>query len=128
MTRDSPAIDDCIFCIRAAGDPVAAFADSFPVSDGHTLVVPGRHVERLEALDQRTWDAVFRMVREVARDLAHRPGVDGINIGVNSGAAAGQTVEHAHVHVIPRRRGDVPDPRGGVRWVLPSHAPYWNER
>jgi diadenosine tetraphosphate (Ap4A) HIT family hydrolase len=50
---------------------------------------------------------------------------DGINIGVNDGVAAGQTVEHAHVHVIPRRTGDVPDPRGGVRFVIPDKARYW---
>ena len=53
---------------------------------------------------------------------------DGFNIGLNEGSAAGQTVPHAHIHVIPRREGDVLDPRGGVRWVLPEKAPYWEDR
>jgi diadenosine tetraphosphate (Ap4A) HIT family hydrolase len=52
---------------------------------------------------------------------------DGFNIGVNEGLAAGQTVEHAHVHIIPRRKGDVPDPRGGIRWIIEEKANYWNE-
>jgi diadenosine tetraphosphate (Ap4A) HIT family hydrolase len=55
-------------------------------------------------------------------------GPDGFNIGINDGAAAGQTVGHAHIHVIPRRRGDVVDPRGGIRWVIPANAPYWETR
>ena len=60
-----------------------------------------------------------------ALSLSHR--ADGFNIGVNDGAAAGQTIEHAHIHVIPRYDGDVADPRGGVRWVVPDRAPYWEQ-
>jgi diadenosine tetraphosphate (Ap4A) HIT family hydrolase len=52
---------------------------------------------------------------------------DGFNIGVNDGLAAGQTIEHAHVHVIPRHEGDVPDPRGGIRWIISEHAKYWEK-
>jgi diadenosine tetraphosphate (Ap4A) HIT family hydrolase len=55
----------------------------------------------------------------------HRP--DAFNLGVNAGEAAGQTIAHVHVHVIPRYDGDQPDARGGIRWVLPDHAPYWKE-
>lgn len=62
---------------------------------------------------------------EVRLDLERRFSPDGFNVGLNAGRAAGQTVEHAHVHVIPRFVGDVPDPRGGVRWVLPESAVYW---
>ncbi len=58
--------------------------------------------------------------------LAASHGPDGFNIGVNDGEAAGQTVGHAHIHVIPRYAGDVPDPRGGIRWVIPDRAPYWD--
>lgn len=83
---------------------------------------------RVEDLEPYEWRALFELVHEVARDVASRSGVDGINIGVNSGEAAGQKVGHAHVHVIPRRAGDVPDPRGGVRWVLPDTAAYWDGR
>jgi diadenosine tetraphosphate (Ap4A) HIT family hydrolase len=57
--------------------------------------------------------------------LVERCGVDSFNIGVNDGLAAGQTIEHAHIHVIPRRLGDVPDPRGGVRWIIAEKAKYW---
>lgn len=123
----------CPFCDRvAARDEISyaratavAFPDAFPVSDGHILVVPCRHLARVEDLEPQEWADLFGLVREVCRDLSGQDGVDGINVGVNSGAAAGQTVDHAHVHVIPRRLGDVPDPRGGVRRVMPGRADYW---
>ena len=70
---------------------------------------------------------MWRLVSEVRADLERRFAPDGFNVGLNAGAAAGQTVDHAHVHVIPRFVGDVPDPRGGVRWVLPGAAAYWRD-
>ena len=121
----------CPFCpppsdrIFHEGGCVVALWDGFPVSPGHALVVPRRHVpgwfeasaeERLELLE----------ALDAARDVVlarHRP--DGFNVGMNLGEAAGQTVPHLHVHLIPRYRGDTPDPRGGVRWVLPAKAAYW---
>lgn len=128
-------MSDCPFCQRIAGredihastGSAVAFPDGYPVSEGHMLVVPRRHLGRVEQLEPEEWGGLFELVREVGRELAAVPGVDGVNIGVNSGEAAGQTVGHAHVHVIPRRRGDVEDPRGGVRWVLPDRADYWTE-
>ena len=128
-------MSDCPFCDRisnqddvyATTEFAAAFPDAFPVSDGHTLVVPKRHVARAEQLERAEWAGLFDLVREVTGELASLPGVEGINVGLNSGEAAGQTVGHAHVHVIPRRTGDVEDPRGGVRWVIPEKAPYWTE-
>jgi diadenosine tetraphosphate (Ap4A) HIT family hydrolase len=128
-------MSDCPFCerISSADDVYAttefavAFPDGFPVSDGHTLVVPKRHVARAEQLERAEWAGLFDLVREVSRELSSLPGVEGVNVGVNSGEAAGQTVGHAHVHVIPRRPGDVEDPRGGIRWVIPEKAPYWPE-
>ena len=118
----------CPFCDRlAAGrellaerEHAVAFPDGFPVTDGHALVVPRRHVERVEALRPEEQDDVLRLALEMAS--AH----EAVNVGWNSGAAAGQTVAHAHVHVIPRRAGDVEDPRGGVRWVVPDRADYWS--
>ena len=80
----------------------------------------------VEDLDTDEWAEVFTLVREICRELSERDGVDGVNVGINSVVAAGQTVDHAHVHVIPRRLGDVPDPRGGVRHVIPGRADYWN--
>jgi diadenosine tetraphosphate (Ap4A) HIT family hydrolase len=60
--------------------------------------------------------------------LAAKLNVENFNVGVNDGKLAGQTVPHAHIHIIPRREGDVPDPRGGVRWVIPRKAAYWTQR
>ena len=126
-------MDDCPFCHPGAdrvfheGLHVLGLWDGFPLSPGHALVVPRRHVadwtetspderrELLEAID---------VVRSTILDN-HRP--DGFNVGMNLGEAAGQTVPHLHLHVIPRYRGDVADPRGGVRWVLPERAAYWSD-
>jgi diadenosine tetraphosphate (Ap4A) HIT family hydrolase len=107
---------------------VIAFPDAYPVTDGHTLVCPRRHVARVFDLDDAEWAELWTAVRTVQRLLAARVDADGWNVGVNAGAAAGQTVPHAHVHVIPRRAGDVPDPRGGVRAVIAGRAVYWSPR
>jgi diadenosine tetraphosphate (Ap4A) HIT family hydrolase len=122
----------CPFCQRlASGDGTeanshaVAFSDAFPVAAGHTLVVPRRHVASVFDLAAEEYAALWALVAAVRARLAAASGADGFTIGVNDGAAAGQTVAHAHVHVIPRRAGDVPDPRGGVRWVLPERAAYW---
>lgn len=125
---------DCPFCERLAGRELlgenalaAAFFDGYPVSPGHCLVVPRRHEADFFALSRDEQAAVWALAAEVRAGLgADRP-PDGYNIGINVGAAAGQTVGHAHLHVIPRYRGDVADPRGGVRWVIPERAAYWEE-
>lgn len=125
---DSP---DCPFCHPAAGrvrretTHAVALLDGFPVTPGHTLVVPRRHVASLFDLPQVERAAVWALVAEVRSLLAAELQTDAFTIGLNDGPAAGQTVPHAHVHVIPRRTGDVPDPRGGVRWVVPHKAAYW---
>ena len=77
------------------------------------------------ALSEGEQAECWRLVASVQEGLAERLRPAGFNIGLNSGRAAGQTVDHAHVHVIPRFAGDVEDPRGGVRWVLPAKAAYW---
>ena len=71
---------------------------------------------------------MWEFVARVREDLKIRLRVDAFNIGLNDGRAAGQTVMHAHIHVVPRRDGDVPDPRGGIRWVIPEKADYWSQR
>jgi diadenosine tetraphosphate (Ap4A) HIT family hydrolase len=127
-------VSACPFCERiesvrsilASNDSAVAFADAYPVTDGHTLVVPRRHVARAESLSTTEWTGLFELARQVAQSLAARSEVDGVNLGLNSGMAAGQTVDHAHLHVIPRRQGDVADSRGGVRWVIPGRADYWS--
>jgi diadenosine tetraphosphate (Ap4A) HIT family hydrolase len=120
---------DCPFCsIRAfvvETEHIVAFHDRFPVAEGHTLVVPRRHVDSVFDLTRAEFDTLWQVVTEVRERLRRELQPNGFTIGVNDGAAAGQTVTHAHVHVIPRCAGDVPDPRGGIRWVLPERACYW---
>jgi len=124
----------CPFCNRIeSSEPVAAngfaiaFPDGFPVSDGHTLVVPRRHISSLWDLPPNELNDVWVLADEVRAQLASSHSPDGFNVGVNDGGPAGQTVDHAHVHIIPRFSGDVPDPRGGIRLVIPERARYWSE-
>ena len=99
--------------------------DAYPVSPGHTLVIPRRHVgsffEITEAERTGLMDLLFKSQVLLQSEFAPA----GYNIGINDGASAGQTVPHLHIHLIPRFAGDVPDPRGGVRWVMPDKAKYW---
>ena len=69
--------------------------------------------------------AIWRLVGPVKAQIDREFSPDGYNLGVNVGDAAGQTIGHAHLQMIPRYRGDVDDPRGGIRWILPARAPYW---
>jgi superfamily II DNA or RNA helicase/diadenosine tetraphosphate (Ap4A) HIT family hydrolase/HKD family nuclease len=105
-----------------------AIHDKFPVSPGHTLIVTRRHVPDFFSCTAEERTAIFDMVDRVKNILDSRFHPDGYNVGFNSGEAAGQTVMHVHVHVIPRYKGDVEDPRGGVRYVLPGKANYLRER
>ena len=122
----------CPFC-RVATPSIAenefavAVADAYPVAEGHALVIPRRHVSSLFELPELEQTGLWNLVALVHSTLKSQLHPDGFNIGVNDGVAAGQTVMHAHVHVIPRRTGDAADPRGGVRWVLPDKARYWAE-
>jgi len=104
-----------------------AFPDAFPVAKGHTLVVSKRHVASLFELAEEDQAAIWKLVSLVRNKLSEQFKPDAFNIGVNDGMAAGQTVGHAHVHVIPRYKGDVIDPRGGIRWIIPDKAAYWSE-
>jgi diadenosine tetraphosphate (Ap4A) HIT family hydrolase len=121
----------CPFChldqsrITLENECAVAFLDAFPVAEGHMLVVPKQHVASLFDLPDAEQVAIWKLVALVRDKLASNLQPDGFNVGVNDGPAAGQTVLHAHVHVIPRRVGDVADPRGGVRWIIPDKAAYW---
>ncbi len=103
-----------------------AIRDAFPVSPGHTLLVPRRHVVSLFDLTVVEWVELGQLLAWVRTALQAEFRPDGFNIGVNEGVAAGQTVMHLHVHLIPRYRGDRPDPRGGVRSIFPDKARYWS--
>jgi diadenosine tetraphosphate (Ap4A) HIT family hydrolase len=110
--------------VQEAGSAIA-IADKFPLTDGHTLVVPRRHVVSIYDLEKHDQNDLWRLVEMVRKSLIEKLAPDGFNIGVNDGVAAGQTVRHAHIHVIPRYSGDVEDARGGIRWVLHCKAAYW---
>ena len=115
--------------ILAEDDAFTIAYDKFPVSPGHTLIIAKRRVARFRelSLDERVRLAgwVDWCIEHLERTLSPQP--DGFNVGLNDGPAAGQTVAQLHMHVIPRYRGDVTDPRGGVRWVIPAKACYWKE-
>ena len=122
----------CAFCnlsderIWLSSDTCIAIRDGFPVSQGHTLVIPNRHVALFASLPRDEQISVWEMVEKVRGRLMSEFDPDGFNVGLNDGAAAGQTIPHVHVHIIPRWEGDVEDPRGGIRWVIPEKARYWD--
>ena len=113
--------------VLAQDELFAVVRDKYPVSPGHTLIVPLRPVQRFRELTATERARLVEWVdwaqEHLQATLARAP--DGFNLGVNDGEAAGQTVAQLHLHVIPRHEGDVPDPRGGVRWVIPARARYW---
>ena len=102
-----------------------AVRDAFPVSPGHTLVIPCRHVKSIFELARDERDDLFQALSTARDDLISDLQPDGFNVGINDGLSAGQTVMHLHVHLIPRFEGDKADPRGGVRWIFPEKAKYW---
>jgi diadenosine tetraphosphate (Ap4A) HIT family hydrolase len=121
----------CPFCglpetrVLVRNQLAIAFRDAFPVTQGHTLVIPLRHVPSLFDTTAEERTALFELLEEAKRQLQADFAPAGYNIGINDGAAAGQTVGHLHIHLIPRYPGDRPDPRGGIRWVIPEKADYW---
>lgn len=133
----SYAVDNstlCPFCtlpperVLLRNSSAIAFRDAYPVSPGHMLVVPVRHLSSLFDATPRERVAMFSLLDAAKQQLQAEFSPAGYNIGVNDGAAAGQTVGHVHIHLIPRYAGDQPDPRGGVRWVFPEKADYWTGR
>jgi len=121
--------NDCIFCkpqreILAQNAHAIAVFDTYPVSPGHSLILPLRHVVTIWDLPEDEYLACYALVRELKPVLEARFKPDGFNVGVNCGEAAGQSVWHAHIHVIPRFKGDTPFPKGGVRHVIPLKGSY----
>ena len=108
-------------------DLFAIVRDNYPVAPGHTLIMPRRLVQRYRQLTTSEKAQLLKLVDWAQHYLEATlsPAPDGFNLGVNDGEAAGQTVPQFHFHVIPRYTGDVVDPRGGVRWVIPCKARYW---
>lgn len=108
----------------ASNELAFAFFDANPASPGHTLIVPRRMVASWFETTPQEQSALLALVSEVKGQLDERFHPDGYNIGFNDGEAAGQTIFHLHVHLIPRYRGDMADPRGGVRHAVAGHGYY----
>jgi ATP adenylyltransferase len=125
------AIPDCPFCTLPLSrrlresDTCFIIHDAYPVTHLHTLIIPKRHVETYFELDtEERRDVEGHLMAERQVVITEDRLVTGFNIGINCGEAAGQTVMHCHIHLIPRRSGDMDDPRGGVRGVLPDKRIY----
>ena len=121
----------CLFCNINSKDLVFdnefAFAsfDSYPVSKFHSLIVPKRHILDYFELTNDELLACNDLIKKIKKKIQNEDKtVDGFNIGTNSGVAAGQSIMHCHIHLIPRRKGDVDNPQGGVRGVIPSKQHY----
>ena len=134
MWTDAPVIN-CPFCELIAEDSdsrivqenehAVAIRDAYPVSPGHTLIIPKRHEGSFFALSSAEQQSVMELLNSQHQRLQAKYQFTDCNVGINDGSSAGQTVPHCHLHLIPRARGDVDDPRGGVRWIIPSKADYW---
>jgi diadenosine tetraphosphate (Ap4A) HIT family hydrolase len=124
--------DLCPFCnLKVNGTTIiesnnGAFAiyDRYPVNPGHTLIIPGRHCADYFMLSPDEQSACWELVNRVRDIIDQRYHPDGYNIGINNLDAAGQTVPHVHIHLIPRYTGDVPRPQGGIRGVIPDRKEY----
>lgn len=123
--------DGCLFCqitpsrVVEENDLGYVVIDRFPVANGHTLVIPKRHVADYFELHNSEVVALHDMLRNMKKRIEIKDElVTGFNIGINCGKDAGQSVFHAHIHLIPRRKDDVQDPRGGVRGVIPLKQKY----
>ena len=121
----------CTFCdldaarVTMSNTHAVAIADGYPVSPGHCLIIPKRHIPSFFDATREERVSLLDLLAEMQKILVNECNPDGFNVGINVGAAAGQTVMHLHIHLIPRYAGDQPDPREGVRWIFPDKAAYW---
>lgn len=100
--------------------------DGYPVSEGHSLIVPKTHIVSFFDMDEYESQEFYLVINRAKVDLDFRFNPKSYNIGINDGKHAGQTVMHLHIHLIPRYDGDQKDPKGGVRWIFPDKANYWS--
>jgi ATP adenylyltransferase len=124
-------LSECVFCdidskrILQQTDLLVATRDLFPVTALHTLVIPKRHISSYFELTNEELDQLHDLLKAQCQEILKADAtVSGFNIGTNVGEDAGQTVSHCHIHLIPRRKGDTKNPRGGVRGVIPSKQDY----
>lgn len=123
---------NCLFCHLPDGriidsSPLAlVIRDAYPVSPGHTLIIPKRHIGSFFEATTEERQELLALLDQAQLKLLEELSPDAFNIGINDGAAAGQTISHLHIHLIPRYLNDQDDPRGGVRWIIPEKAKYWS--
>jgi len=126
-------MDKCVLCnpegtklkFVRENELAKVYYDGFPVTEYHSLIVPKRHVSDYFDLTKEELDAIQELLLEQRNYLLGiDPTIEGFNIGNNIGQVAGQTVWHVHTHLIPRRKGDMVDPKGGVRGVIPEKQKY----
>ena len=124
-------ISDCLFCfmpkerVISENELVYAIRDKYPVTPLHSLIIPKRHVVDYFSLTKDELLSCDVLLKEVKDSIqSDDEMVEGFNIGINSGEVAGQTIFHCHIHLIPRRSGDVENPRGGVRHLIPGKGDY----
>ncbi|MHC1725655.1 MAG: HIT family protein [Syntrophobacteraceae bacterium] len=122
--------EDCPFCQNSSRPPLLesrlsfAILDAYPVNPGHLLILPRRHIGSFFELSADEIEDIMSLLLAARDHLTQNYHPDGFNIGINVGDAAGQTIGHVHIHLIPRYSGDVPDPTGGVRGVIPWKSKY----
>jgi len=126
--------EHCAFCqiinnekqrILAQNRLAFAIRDGYPVSEGHVLIIPCRHAGSFFGISSDERKALFELLDKVKIEIDKQYSPDAYNIGINDGMEAGQTLQHLHIHLIPRYQGDIDDPRGGIRWLFPHKAKYW---
>lgn len=126
-------MSNCPFCylksqkIILEDEHSVALFDNFPLSPGHALIIPKKHVASLFMLEEAIQFALLRTLNNARIQLVNSFNPDGFNMGINDGTTAGQTIMHLHIHLIPRYNGDCSDPRGGIRWIFPDKAIYWEK-
>ncbi len=125
------SITDCPFCVPRKEQMVAStkhfliLKDSYPISPWHLLITPKRHVTSIFHLSSTEWRELYEALNLGGLSAQKALSPEGFNLGIKDGRAAGQTVEHLHVHLVPRHIGDQEDSRGGIRKIFPEKAKYW---
>jgi diadenosine tetraphosphate (Ap4A) HIT family hydrolase len=125
------SLKPCPFCALPAQRIIdsnefgVVIRDGYPISEGHTLIIPKRHVGSFFETTQDEKLALLALLESAQKQLKKEFNPPSFNIGINDGKEAGQTVPHLHIHLIPRYESDLVDPRGGVRWIIPEKAKYW---
>lgn len=122
----------CLFCkppkeiIKIRNDFFIVVRDNFPISKGHTLIIPKRHIASFFELSTEEFKELKPILSQAKQSLDNQFTPQSYNIGINDGEYAGQTIRHLHIHLIPRYKGDKKNPKGGIRWIFPNKADYWS--